>query len=386
MSRDKPDEPETRRDFLRQMGQLGLSASLCPFALGASGRYRPRGRSRSKPSGERHEVEYYEKLAGQRVRCKTCPHECTLSPGSTGLCRSKTNFGGKHYLEGYGSICVLNVDPIEKNPLYHVLPGSTVMSVAGGGCNLRCLYCQNWEFSQKRPREVAKLSLSPALAASKAKGKCKGIAFTYTDPVAYYEYAKDAAKRAKTAGLISTFCTGGYIHTQPLKDLCRYAKAFTITLKAFSEAKYRELAQISMAPVLESMQTVKEEGLWLEVVSLIVPGYNDDLADVRQHAKWIVKELGPDVPWHFSRFVPAYKMRVQQPTPIRTLEACRNEALDAGLRFVYITNVAPHEGNHTYCPSCGKAVVERLGFRVLKKRMYRGKCSHCRKAIPGVWA
>ena len=386
MSEHDMDGPLTRAEFLRQAGRLGLGIALCPSALGAAGRYRPRGRRRSRPTGTRYEVEYYKKLPGQRIQCQTCPHECMLGNGEVGTCRSKKNIGGKHYLEAYGSLCVLNLDPIEKNPLYHVFPGSKVMSVAAGGCNLKCQYCQNWEFSQKRPGQVAKLSLPPALAARKAKETCKGIAYTYTDPVAYYEYAKNTARKAKRAGLINTCCSAGYIQPRPLKDLCRDATAFTITLKAFSESKYLDLCQVSMAPVLASMQTVKEQGVWLEVVSLIVPGYNDDIADVRRYAKWMVKELGRDVPWHFSRFVPAFKMQGRQPTPVKTLEAARDAALDAGLRFVYVTNVAPHEGNHTYCPSCHKVVVERLGFKVLKKRLAGNRCGHCGSAIPGVWA
>jgi len=382
-----PNEREQRRAFLRDMTRIGLSVSLCPFALGAGWNWRRRSTSARRAHTSLYEVEYYKKLHGNVVECNTCPHKCNLQPGGVGRCRSKQNIGGKHYLKSYGRICVLNLDPIEKNPLYHVYPGARMMSIAAGGCNLRCLYCQNWEFSQKSPEQVAKLQLQPSLAAQKARQKtCKGLTYTYTDPVAYYEYAKNTAAKVKSAGLINTFCTGGYIQAQPLKDLCRYATAFTITLKAFSEAKYKELAQISMGPVLESMKTVKAEGVWLEIVSLIVPDYNDDVADVRKYAKWISRELGPDVPWHFSRFVPKYRMRTRPPTPLKTLEACRDAALDAGLHYVYITNVSPHEGNHTYCPSCGKPIVERLGFTVLKKRIVAGRCLYCRTKIPGVWA
>lgn len=370
-----------RRDFLRQLGQLGLGLSVCPVAWAAPGR---RGRG-SRVRGKRQEVEFYKKLPGRRVQCQTCPHECLLSDGEVGMCRSKRNVGGRHFLESYSGLCVLNLDPIEKNPLYHVRPGARVMSVAAGGCNLRCLYCQNWQFSQKEPGQVSKLSLPPATAARKAKEKCQGIAYTYTDPVAYYEYARHTAEKARAAGLMNTFCSAGYIQPEPLKALCENATAFTVTLKAFTEQQYEDLCEVAMAPVLAAMQTIKEQGRWLELVSLIVPGYNDNIDHVREHAKWIVRELGRDVPWHFSRFVPSFKMRLKQPTPIHTLEAARDAAMAEGLRFVYVTNVAPHKGNHTYCPTCRKVVVERLGFRVLSNRVRSGRCPYCRTKIAGVW-
>ena len=379
-----PQRDWERREFLRRVGQLGLGLTLCPFALGAAPPWPRRGR---RPrTGPRREVYYYTKLPGGRVQCQTCPHKCTLSNGQLGRCRSKKNIAGKHYLESYGRLCVLNLDPIEKGPLYHVHPGAKVMSVAAGGCNLHCVYCQNWEFSQKEPGQVAKLDLPPQTAAAKAKEHgCKGITFTYTDPVAYYEYARDTAEKVEAAGLINAFCSAGYIQREPLVALCKHATSFTVTLKAFSERRYKDLCEVSMQPVLDAMQTVKEQGVWLEIVSLIVPGYNDRIADVKKRAKWIERELGPDVPWHFSRFVPAYKMRTKPPTPTNTLDAARAAALDAGLRYVYVTNVAPHEGNHTYCPKCGRKVIERLGFKVLKQRMKAGRCAYCRAKIAGVW-
>ncbi len=376
--------PIDRRDFLRVAAQLGLGMAACPAAVAQPRRWRPSSR-KSVPTS-RMEVAYYEKLGGGTVQCLTCPHECMLGNGEWGKCRAKRSIAGKHYLEGYGSLCVLNRDPIEKGPLYHVRPGSKIISVASGGCNLRCLYCQNWQFSQKRPTDVARLNLTPQAATSKVKSHgLAGIAFTYTDPVAYYEYARDTSEKARAAGLVSAFCTDGYINPEPLKALCQTATSFTITLKAFSEERYQELAQVSMKPVLDAMKVVKEQGVWLEVVSLIVPGINDRTSDVRKWGKWIVKELGRDVPWHFSRFVPSYKLRTTAQTPVRTLEACRKAALGTGLRYVYVTNVAPHEGNHTYCPRCKRKVIERLGFKVLKNRLRGGRCSYCRTPIAGVW-
>ncbi len=366
-----------RRAFLARAAGIGAGLTLSPLAWAD-----PAGLGAAK----RKEVYYYKKLGDGMIQCLTCPHECLLGDGELGKCRAKRASGGKHYLEAYGQLCVLNRDPIEKGPLYHVRPGARVVSVAMGGCNLQCLYCQNWQFSQKRPGQVARMNLPPTSAAAKVKSRgIQGIAFTYTDPIAFYEYARDTAEQARAVGLLALFCTAGYVRAEPLKALCRPATAFTITFKAFSESAYQELAKVSMRPVLDSMRTIKEEGKWLEVVSLIVPGLNDDPKQVRRWGKWMVKNLGPDTPWHFSRFAPAYEMRSKAPTPTRTLEACRKAALDAGVRYAYVTNVAPHEGNHTYCPRCGKKVVERLGFKVIRNRLRRGRCAYCGARIAGIW-
>lgn len=279
------------------------------------------------------------------------------------------------------------MDPIEKVPLNHFRPGSKTLSIALGGCNLRCLYCQNWQQSQKSPDELKTFDLLPedVIAAAKRK-KLDTIAFTYTEPMTYIEYATDTAKLAKEAGLKVVLATAAYVEPKPLLSLARYVNAMTIGLKGFDDAFYEHALGVHLEPVLEAIKTIKKRTrCWLELVNLIVPTYNDDPEKITKMVRWIRKNLGGNVPLHIARFVPMYRLTNLPRTPVQTLEAAHAAARKAGLRYVYTSNIAPHEGNNTFCANCGKPVIERLGFKILDDRLRKGVCPKCRKKLPGVW-
>jgi pyruvate formate lyase activating enzyme len=287
----------------------------------------------------------------------------------------------------YGNPCIISVDPIEKLPLAHFLPGEKSLSLAVAGCNVRCLYCQNWQQSQVRPEDIRCFPLPPTEAVRGAQRKrLPIIAYTYTEPVAWSEYMADVAAQAQGRGIRNVCATAAFIHPEPLRELCQVIDAFAIALKGFDETFYEKVVGATLEPVLKAMEIIRAEGKWLEVVTLIVPTLNDDLKKIRAMCVWIRQHLGAEVPVHFGRFVPEYKLRNLPRTPIPTLERCREVALEEGLQYVYLFNVAPHEGSHTYCPRCKGKLIERLGFKVLSNRLNRGTCPRCGTEIPGVWA
>jgi pyruvate formate lyase activating enzyme len=334
------------------------------------------------------EVDYYERLSGGRIQCFVCPLECVLEEGETCFCRTRTNVGGRLYTRAYDNPCILRVDPIEKVPLNHYRPGTKTLSIGLGGCNVRCLYCQNWQQSQKMPDELKTFDLTPgqAVAAAKKKG-LDTIALTYTEPVAFLEYALDVARAAKKAKLRVVVATAAFVKTKPLLELAKYVDAFAISLKGFDEAFYYRALGIHLEPVLAAIKTLKRRTkCWLELVNLLVPTYNDEADQIGKMVRWVRRELGGNVPLHFARFVPMYKLTNLPRTPVQTLEAACTVASKAGLRYVYTSNIAPHEGNNTFCADCGCPVIQRLGFKVLANDLNKGVCTECRKKLPGVWA
>lgn len=373
-----------RRAFLAALGRYAGGAYLgCSLAAAVPGRALG-----GSPAGFTREVDYYEKLPDGRIQCAVCPHHCTLADGESGFCRGRTNVGGRHYSRGYGRPCILNVDPVEKTPLNHFRPGSETLTIAVGGCNLRCLYCQNWDLSQKPPDELKNFDLSPqqALAAVRKK-KIEIIAFSYTEPVAFLEYARDVAREAKKAGLRVVVASAGHVNPAPLLDFAQYVDAFAITLKCFDDGLYRRLTSVSLEPVLTTIETIKTKTrCWLELVNLVVPTYNDNPEQIGRMAAWIHAHLGDDVPLHFERFVPMYRLGNLPRTPVPTLESAVAAARQAGLRFVYTSNIAPHQDTNTFCDRCGTPLIERLGFKILKNNFQRGRCPKCGNTLPGVWA
>jgi pyruvate formate lyase activating enzyme len=257
--------------------------------------------------------------------------------------------------------------------------------MAAAGCNMDCLYCQNYELAQSAPDRVKSVDFDPARALG--GHQFKTLTFTYTDAICQPEYVFELSKIARKYGVKTVLCTGAYVNPGPLAEFVKRVDAFAVTLKASDEASYKSLTGVRLAPVLDAIRQIKESGRWLELITLIVPGYNDELKGLAWLANWIRSELGADTPWHLSRFVPEYKLRKLPPTPRRTLEDARKAGLEAGLKYVYITNLAPHEGNNTYCPKCGKAVLERLGFKLMAKKLSSdGKCPFCGASLPGVWS
>ncbi|HEY3324405.1 MAG TPA: AmmeMemoRadiSam system radical SAM enzyme [Planctomycetota bacterium] len=333
------------------------------------------------------EVKYYDKLPDKKIQCHVCPLNCTLTDTQTCFCRTRTNHAGTLYNHSYASPCVLNVDPIEKTPLLHFTPGAQTLAIGLAGCNLRCLYCQNWQIAQDQPVNTKNIRLTSADAVEQLKKQdLSTLALTYTEPVSYYEYALETATAVRSAGRKAVMASAAYIETKPMQELCANLNGMCLAMKGFTEEFYRKVCGSSLAPVLKAMEIAMKSKAWLELVTLVIPTYNDDPTDIRDQARWIVRNLGKDVPLHFERFVPEYKLRNLPQTPIPTLEKCREIAMAEGLRFVYISNVAPHPANHTYCPGCKTPVIRRVGFKLLENKLVAGKCPQCKTSIPGVWA
>ena len=341
--------------------------------------------AQTAPASTGHPAMYYEKLAGDRVHCLLCPNSCRLSEGQVGICRARKNVNGELVSLVYGQIASAHVDPIEKKPFFHVLPGSKAFSIATPGCNMRCLFCQNWEISQAFPWEVKTQQVPPEQVVEEAiRAGCQSIAFTYTEPIIYYEYVLDIAKLAKKKGLKTVVVSNGYINPEPLRELLKYIDAYKVDFKAFNERFYKELTGGSLDPVLQSMKIIRQQGVWLEIVTLLVPGRNDSDDEIRALAQWIHKNLGDDVPLHFSRFHPMHKLLNLPPTPVERVIRARQIAMEEGLRYVYTGNVAYPEGESTYAPGTGAIAIERRGYFVVKNNLKNGVAPDGEK-IPGVW-
>jgi len=322
----------------------------------------------------------------KRVQCELCPNECVLEVGQRSRCRARMNKDGTLYSLVYGKPCAVHVDPIEKKPFFHFLPGTTAFSIATAGCVLSCKFCQNWQISQAIPEETDTYDLPPAKVVNNAIAfNCRSITYTYTEPTVFYEYMYDTAVIAKKRGIKNTMHSCGYIRQKPLRTLSKFMDAADIDLKGFTEDFYSRICSGSLKPVLDSLIVLKEEDVWLEITNLLIPTLNDDLKKVGEMSSWIVRNLGTDVPIHFSRFYPHYKLINLPPTPVETLEGARKTALDKGLKFVYIGNIR-HEGENTFCPKCKKILIERVGYFVKENHVASGKCKFCTAAIAGVWS
>jgi pyruvate formate lyase activating enzyme len=323
---------------------------------------------------------------GTFVQCNLCPHQCIIADGERGDCRVRENRGGYLYSMVYGNPCAVHLDPIEKKPFYHYLPTAAAFSLATAGCNLRCKYCQNWTISQVPPEDTRNADLPPEDVVRYAQRQgAPVIAYTYSEPIIFYEYMFDTARLAREAGLRNAVISAGFINPEPLRALCEVVDAVKIDLKGYDSAFYRDVCGGELEPVLETIAAIYETRTHLEIVNLVVPTLNDDLGQLRALARWIVDDLGPDVPLHFSRFYPQYKLKNLPPTPVETLEQAREIALGEGVRFAYIGNVGGHPGNHTYCPACGEVVIQRVGFGVQAYHIEGGRCIFCGAPIPGVW-
>ena len=332
------------------------------------------------------EARFYEKLPYKKIRCKLCPRECEIDDRERGYCGVRENRGGTYYTLVHSRICASHIDPIEKKPFFHFAPGTMAFSVATAGCNVNCKMCQNWEISQVRPEQVESTYLPPKELVNLARQyQCPSIAYTYTEPVVYCEYVLDAAESGRAAGVKSVVITGGYIQTEPLKELCRRVDAIKVDLKAFSEKYYAEVVRGELKPVLQALVTIRAQGTWNEIVYLVVPTLNDSDAEFQALARWVKTELGPDVPLHFSRFYPNYLLKNLPPTPLPTLERAKAIADAEGIHYVYIGNVPGHPAENTWCPKCRRVVVERAGLMVKAMRLNQGKCPFCRQLIPGRW-
>lgn len=331
------------------------------------------------------EAMYWDELAGGAVQCQLCPRKCVLRPGERGFCRVRKNIDGKLYSLVYGKPVAIHLDPIEKKPLFHFLPGSLAYSLATVGCNLGCLYCQNWEISQASPEEVKFINKTPEELVEEALSTgAQSIAYTYTEPTIFYEYMLETAKLARERGLKNVVVTAGYINPEPLKELLKYIDAIKVDLKAFNDNFYRRIVGGRLGPVLETLKTIKEEGVWLEIVYLVIPRENDNEAEIREMSQWILKNLGENTPLHFTRFYPTYKLKNLPPTPEATVKKARQIALEEGLKYVYTGNLGDPVTESTYCPNSNEIAIERKGFFVTKNNLNKGICPNGEQ-IPGIW-
>ena len=382
------DQPErnlelSRRDFLRLCG-----TSVCLLSAGYLFGFPETSRAQATAKGliKTKLSPYFTSLDGGNIQCELCPHRCRVAKGKRGICRVRENRDGKYYSLVYGNPCAVHLDPIEKKPLFHVLPGTTSFSLATAGCNFHCKFCQNWEISQAAPEDITSFEVPLELMVERAKEVgARSVAYTYAEPTIFYEYMIDIGTLAKKSGLLNVYHSNGFINPVPLKNLCKVLDAANIDLKGFSDDFYQELCGGNLAPVLETLKTLKREKVHLEITNLVIPTKNDEMSMVKEMCLWVKKELGADTPIHFSRFYPLYKLKTLPQTPVSTLGKARAVALSAGLEYVYVGNVPGHEGENTFCPKCKKMVIQRTGYMVGEINLKAGKCRYCGKPIPGIW-
>jgi pyruvate formate lyase activating enzyme len=309
-----------------------------------------------------------------------------IAPGQSGECRVRINIDGVLRSVVYGYPCSLHVDPVEKKPLFHFLPGTKILSLATVGCNLHCRNCQNWEISQANPEDSRAFAYPPEKLVELAKYyQCLSLAYTYSDPIIFYEYTYDTAKLAESRGIRSVLVTAGYINPEPWKRLLGYIDAANIDLKGITDDFYRRVCSGTLKPVQQAMVLAKASGILVEVTNLIIPTLNDKPEEIRQLVRWVKANLGGETPMHFSRFFPRYKMRHLPPTSLKALDMAREIAISEGMEYVYIGNIRSEVGQNTYCPACGALLIERSQYTILKNRLKKGCCPDCGRQIYGVW-
>jgi len=375
-------EPLTRRDFLKKLVLLGLG-------LGGFAALNSRTSERPVPSADAEglrEARWYESRPRRAVQCQLCFRRCVIAEGERGFCRARENRGGKLYTLVYGKPCAVQFDPIELEPMYHLLPGHRNLALATASCNFRCKFCHNWHISQRSPEEMRNKSLSPREIVRMALERgCKSISSTMNEPTVFYEYMYEINRLAREAGLRTLFHTNGSLRPEPLFALLEHVDAVTVDLKAFTQRFYVEISESELEPVLETLLNIKRAGVHLEIVNLVIPTLNDNLDDIRRMCVWVRENLGADVPLHFTRFFPAYKLTNLPPTPVATLEAAARTADEEGLQYVYIGNVPGHQRNSTFCPRCGERIIHRIHCDVLSVDVEGGKCRFCGQEIAGIW-
>jgi len=329
------------------------------------------------------------------LKCELCPHFCILKQKETGKCGVRKNINGKLISLVYEKPCSVSIDPIEKKPFYHFLPGKKALSIATVGCNLSCKHCQNFEISQIKEKESEilerdifrkKVSAKKVIEIAK-QNNVKIISYTYTEPTIFYEYMQDIAKLAKKSKIKNTAVTNGFINPEPLKKLCKLKliDGSNIDLKSIKNDFYKKICGARLNPVLESIKIMKQHGVWIEITNLLIPGLNDSESEIKKLVSWIKKNIGVNVPLHFSAFYPVYKLSNLLPMPAEKIKKARKIALDLGMKFVYTGNIYDEEGNNTYCPKCKELLIKRIGFNTIENKIKKGKCFNCKEKIPGIW-
>lgn len=369
----------SKRDFLKK--SLALSAGLMCL---------PYRNAFSSISTEKQvlfkKIALFQEETARGIMCRICPNECVLKEGELSKCNNRRVQNSKLYTMAYGNPCSVNVDPVEKKPLYHFLPGSKAFSIATAGCNLVCLNCQNWTISQTSPDKTRNFDMMPeAVVKESIKNNCSSIAYTYSEPVTFYEYAFETATMARDFGVKNIFKSNGYINTEPLKKICTVLDAANIDLKAINESTYLKLTGGKLQPVLDSLKVFRDSGVWLEITNLVIPEWTDNLDDIGTMCKWLSDNGFKNTPLHFSRFYPLHKLEQLPATPVELLNSAYKIATDEGLKFVYTGNAPGNEISDTKCPSCHASVVVRQGYRIAVNNIKGGKCSNCGCEIEGVW-
>ena len=373
----------SRRNFLKKGGILlmGLGFGNSLFALF-------NGNKNSKiDRTSLREAMFYKKLDEGVVQCEVCFRGCILKQGQRSFCRNKVNIEGGLYSLVYGKPSAIQLDPIEKEPAYHMFPGTEILCFGTAGCNFRCKFCQNWHLSQRSIEEMDYVyDFMPKDGVELAlKKKIPTLSFTYNEPTSFYEYVFDMAKLAKDNGLNILFHSNGSMNPGPLRELLKYTDAVTIDLKGFTEEFYKNTSSAALAPVQRTLKVIKAEKKWLEIVNLVIPGLNDKPDDIKRMCLWIKEHLGDDVPLHFSRFFPNYRLTNISATPVNTLEKAHQIAGAAGLKYVTIGNVPGHKYNSTFCPRCQKRIIHRTHFQVIENHVADGQCKFCGYSISGIW-
>lgn len=359
---------------------------LCPGFSTADNKKSPVDPSKQSKEYFVKPARFYQKLGGGVIECHLCPRECRVEKGERGYCGVRENRDGEYFTLVHSRVCAANVDPIEKKPFFHYLPGSTAFSIATAGCNINCKFCQNWNISQAKPEELNNIKLTPDECVSFAKNNnCKSIAYTYSEPTVFYEYMSDCANAGKAAGVRSVVVSNGYIQKEPIEALLPLVDAYKIDLKAITQQYYNDICGGELNRILDTLLTIKSDGKWLEIVYLMVPSLNDSKDDLTKLADWIMTNLGSDVPIHFTRFHPEYLLKNLPMTPLESLERAFNICREKGINYVYIGNVYGHQGESTYCHNCNNILIKRQGLQVVKNVLDKGKCPYCQSLIPGIW-
>ena len=378
--------PLDRRSFLKCALASGTALSICDLAHPLIAVPTASALPKQDDSRFRVEARFYHKLQNRKIKCKLCPRECTVGDKERGYCGVRENHGGTYYTLVHSRVCAAHIDPIEKKPLFHYLPGTLAFSLATAGCNVNCKFCQNWDISQVRPEQAPADYAPPKLVTELARQHgCPTIAYTYSEPVVFSEFLMDTADAGHEAGIRSVVVSNGYMQEDALKAAYGKMDAVKIDLKAFSESYYKDVVVGELKPVLDALLTLRRMGKWTEIVYLVVPTLNDSDSEFRDLARWIKRNLGTDVPVHFTQFHPEYLLKNLPITPVPTLERAKAIADAEGLHYVYLGNVPGHPAENTYCPKCHGMLVERLGLTAKQMLIRKGSCPFCGQQIPGVW-
>ncbi|HOU01075.1 MAG TPA: AmmeMemoRadiSam system radical SAM enzyme [Bacteroidales bacterium] len=374
------DFDQSKRSFLKKCLAFSAGLAAFPYPCSLNAFY-------SEDESVKLKEALFQEETPRGIMCRICPNECVLKEGEISQCNNRKVKGSRLFTMAFGNPCSANIDPVEKKPLYHFFPGTRAYSIATAGCNLACLNCQNWTISQSSPDKTRNYDLMPEKVVNESvKNKCRSIAYTYSEPISFYEYVYETSLIARKSGVKNIVKSNGYINAEPLKKWCSVIDAANIDLKSFNDSTYLKLSGGKLQPVLDSLKIYRDSGVWLEITHLIIPRWTDKTDEIGRMCKWLGENGFKETPLHFSRFYPTYKLEQLPPTPVDILRNAAKIASGEGIKYVYIGNVPGNEMADTRCPSCGTIVVSRQGFTVTSNNLTGGKCNKCGKSIDGVWS